>query len=116
MSASTSSRARLFHIRDEIEGVAVTVRGLSFERYQLSYVHRRAIERAAQIVSEAAKALPRDLLAKYDEAPWASIIGIGNVLRHEYQRLDDRRIWELATVHLPALEPVIRRMIAELDD
>ena len=115
MAASTSSRAWLFHIRDEIEGVAVTVRGLSFERYQLSYIHRRAIERAAQIISEAAKAVPRDMLAKYDEAPWASIIGIGNVLRHEYQRLDDRRIW-VATVHLPALEPIIRRMIAELDD
>jgi uncharacterized protein with HEPN domain len=116
MAASTSSRALLFHIRDEIEGVAITVKGLSFERYQLSYIHRRATERAAQIISEAAKALPPDMLAKYDEAPWASIIEIGNVLRHEYQRLDDRRIWEVATVHLPALEPIIRRMIAELDD
>jgi hypothetical protein len=27
MAASTSSRARLFHICDEIEGVAITVRG-----------------------------------------------------------------------------------------
>jgi uncharacterized protein with HEPN domain len=116
MPASTSSRALLFYIRDEIEGVAITMRGLSFERYQLSYLHRRAVERAAQIISGAAKALPADLLAKYDEAPWASIIGIGAVLRHEYQRLDDRRIWEVATIHLPALEPIIRRMIAELDD
>jgi uncharacterized protein with HEPN domain len=36
-------------------------------------------------------------------------------LRHEYQRLDDRRLWEIATIHLPALEPVVRRMIAEFD-
>ncbi len=115
MAASKSPRARLLHIRDEIEGVATTIKGLSFEQYQASYIHRRAIERAAQIISEAAKALPRDYLARYSEALWISIIGIGNVLRHEYQRLDDRQLWEIATIHLPALEPVVRRMIAELE-
>jgi uncharacterized protein with HEPN domain len=47
--------------------------------------------------------------------PWTSIIGIGNILRHEYQRLDDAQLWEIATVHLPALEPVIERMLAEFD-
>jgi len=59
MAASKSPRARLLHIRDEIEGVANIVRGLSFVQYQASYLHRRAVERAVQIVSEAAKALPR---------------------------------------------------------
>jgi uncharacterized protein with HEPN domain len=116
MAASTSPRARLFHIRDEIEGVAAAIKGLTFDEYQDSYLHRRTIERAAQIISEPARALPRDLLARYDDAPWASIIGIGNVLRHEYQRLDDQRMWEIAAVHLPALGPVVQRMIAELND
>jgi uncharacterized protein with HEPN domain len=94
MAASKSPRARLLHIRDEIEDVAAIVSGLSFEQYLASYIYRRAIERAAQIISEAAKALPRDYLARYSEAPWTSIIGIGNVLRHEYQRLDDRLLWK----------------------
>ncbi|MFH0295625.1 HepT-like ribonuclease domain-containing protein [Bradyrhizobium sp. 31Argb] len=116
MAASKSPRARLLHICDEIEGVAAIAAELSFEEYQASYIHRRAIERAAQIVSEAAKALPNDLLARHSDAPWSSIIGIGNILRHEYQRLDDKQLWEIATVHLPALEPIVRRMLAELED
>lgn len=116
MAASKSPGARLLHIRDEIEGVAPIAAELSFEEYQASYLHRRAIERAAQIVSEAAKALPKDLLARHSDAPWSSIIGIGNILRHEYQRLDDKQLWEIATVHLPALEPLVRRMLAELED
>src|SRR6266576_6676173 len=101
MVASKSPRARLLHIRDEFESVAMIVRGLSFVQYQDSYLHRRAVERAVQIVSEAAKALPPDYLAKYPNAPWTSIVGIGNILRHEYQRLDDKQLWEIATVHLP---------------
>ncbi|MET4391689.1 uncharacterized protein with HEPN domain [Bradyrhizobium sp. F1.4.3] len=115
MAASRSPRARLLHIRDEIDGVAAAVKGLTFEQYRTSYLHRRTVERAAQIISEAVKALPRDLLARYGDVPWASIIGIGNLLRHEYQRLDDFQLWEIATVHLPELEPVIKRMIEELD-
>jgi uncharacterized protein with HEPN domain len=101
----------LLHIRDEIEGVAMIVRGLSFMH---SYMHRRAVERAVQIVSEAAKALPQDYLAKYPKAPWTSIVGIGNILRHEYQRLDDKLLWEIATVHLPQLQPVVAQMLTEL--
>ena len=116
MAASKSPRARLLHIRDEIEGVATTIEGLSFETYRISYIHRRAVERAVQIISEAVKALSPGLLSEHGEAPWASIVGIGNVLRHEYQRLDDRRMWEIATIHLPALDPIVRRMIAEVGD
>lgn len=115
MAASRIPRARLLHIRDEIEGVAAAIKGLTFEQYRASYLHRRTVERAAQIVSEAAKALPRDFLVRYSDVPWTSIIGIGNILRHEYQRLDDAQLWEIATVHLPALEPVVKLMIAELD-
>jgi uncharacterized protein with HEPN domain len=114
--ASKSPRARLFHIRDEIEGVGRTIRGLSFAQYQNSYMHRRAVERTAQIVSEAARALPPDMRARYADVPWPSIIGIGNILRHEYQRLDDKQLWEIATVHMPKLEPVVARMLAELED
>ncbi|MBR0966655.1 hypothetical protein JQ554_21030 [Bradyrhizobium diazoefficiens] len=51
----------MLHIRDEIEGVAAAIKGLTFEQYRESYLHRRTVERAAQIVSEAAKALPPDL-------------------------------------------------------
>jgi uncharacterized protein with HEPN domain len=114
MAASKSPRARLLHIRDEIEGVALIVGDLSFAEYQGSYLHRRAVERAVQIVSEAAKALPRDYLAQYPDAPWNSIVGIGNILRQEYQHLDDKQLWEIATVHFPKLQPIVAQMLAEL--
>jgi uncharacterized protein with HEPN domain len=114
MAASKSPRARLLHIRDEIKGVATIVHGISFAQYQGSYMHRRTVERAVQIVSEAAKALPPDFLAKYPDAPWSAIIGIGNILRHEYQRLDDKQLWEIATIHLPNLEPIVAQMLIDL--
>ena len=113
MAASKSPQLRLLHIRDEIDGVSAAVKDVSFSEYQKSYMLRRAAERAVQIISEAAKALPSELLARYPDAPWSAIVGIGNVLRHEYQTIDDKRLWDILMVHLPQLRPVIVRMIAE---
>jgi uncharacterized protein with HEPN domain len=105
----------LLHIRDEIDGMTAALQNVSFEAYRESYTLRRAAERAVQIVSEAAKSLPTEMLARHSEAPWSAIIAIGNILRHEYQRVDDRRLWEIVTVHLPQLRPVIMAMIAEVE-
>jgi uncharacterized protein with HEPN domain len=35
-------------------------------------------------------------------------------LRHEYQHLDDNQLWEIATVHLPKLQPIVAQMLTEL--
>jgi uncharacterized protein with HEPN domain len=95
MAASNSPR--LLHMRDEIESLSRELAGLSFETYRESYGLRRITERAIQIVSEAARALPDELRARYPDAPWVDIIGIGNPLRHEYHRIDDKVLWETAT-------------------
>ena len=116
MAASKSPQLRLLHIRDEIDGMASALQNVTFADYQESYTLRRAAERAVQIVSEAAKSLSPEMLARHSKAPWNAIIGIGNILRHEYQRIDDRRLWEIVTVHLPELRPVIMAMIEELKD
>jgi uncharacterized protein with HEPN domain len=115
VAASRSPRLRLLHIRDEIDGLAAALHGVNFTEYQKSYPLRRAAERAVQIISEAAKALPTQMLARYPASPWSAIIGIGNILRHEYQRIEDRRIWEIVTVYLPQLRPVIMAMLADLE-
>ena len=113
MAASKNPRARLLHIRDEIDGATAAVAGVTFESYRKNYLQRRAIERALQIISEAARALPPELLDRHAGAPWAKIIALGNVLRHEYQQISDVQIWEVVTVHLPALRPVVLAMLDE---
>jgi len=115
MAASKSPRLRLLHMRDEIESLSNELAGLAFETYRESYGLRRTTERAIQIISEAARALPEDLRARYPSAPWADIIAIGNPLRHEYHRIDDKVLWETATVDLSKLQPIILQMLAEFE-
>jgi uncharacterized protein with HEPN domain len=116
MAPTQSPHLRLLHIRDEIDGVSAALKSVSFDDYRKSYALRRVSERALQIISEAAKALPSDLTGKYPTAPWNAIIGIGNILRHEYQHIDDRRLWDIVTVHLPLLRDVVLQMLADLGE
>jgi uncharacterized protein with HEPN domain len=37
--------------------------------------------------------------------------GIGNLLRHEYEVVDHRAIWQTLTVSLPRLSPVITALL-----
>lgn len=113
MAASKSPRLRLLHMRDEIESLSKEVAGVSFETYRESYSLRRTTERAIQIISEAARALPEDLRGRYPEGPWDEIVAVGNRLRHEYHRVDDKVLWETATADLPILRPVVLRMLGE---
>ena len=113
MAASKSPRLRLLHMRDEIESLSQELAGLTFDTYRESYGLRRITGLAIQIVSEAARALPEELRARYPDAPSAEIIAIGNPLRHEYHRIDDKVLWETATIDLQKLQPIVQCMIAE---
>jgi uncharacterized protein with HEPN domain len=111
MAASSNPRARLEHILFHIRGVEDTIAGINFETFTNVYHMERTVERAIQIISEAVKSLPPERLEAYPEVEWHKIIGIGNHLRHEYHRISPRVMWEIATVHLTELKPVIERML-----
>ena len=115
MAATKNPLGRLGHMRDEIEGITVVLRDANRDAFVENYLLRRAAERALQIISEAAKALPKELTDRYPEIDWRGVRGLGDVLRHDYERVDADTLWEILTEKLPELAPVIVRMIDDLD-
>ena len=113
MAASKNPLARLAHIRDEIEQLAVALDGIEFDVFSGSYVLRRMTEHAILIISEAVKSLPSATTEPRPGIDWRAIRNIGNVLRHDYFEVDVRVLWKVATEHLRELKPVIDRMIEE---
>ena len=115
MDSAKSPQVRLRHILDQIDGILVATKGREFPDVDGNFLYERAVERAVQIISEAAKELPADLRGRYPDVHWDPIIRIGNLLRHEYYRIRSRDMWEIVTVHLPLLRPVILRMLQDLE-
>ena len=115
MASAKLPQVRLQHILEQIDGIVAATRGMTFAQVNGNYLYERAVERAVQIISEASKEIPVELRQRYPDIHWQPIIGIGNLLRHEYYRIKSRDMWEIATVHLPALRPVIVQMLADLN-
>ena len=115
MAATKNPRARLEHILFHIKGIGNTVGGIDFDTFTSVYHMERTVERAIEVISEAVRALPPEFVAKYPHIEWQKIVGIGNLLRHEYYRVDPATMWDIATIRLPELEPVIVAMLKDLE-
>lgn len=76
---------------------------------------RFACERAVEIVSEASRHIPDELKQHFLHISWQAVASIGNKLRHEYNRLDDRIIYEVITRHFPVLEEAVKQMLSMLN-
>ncbi|MDE5760169.1 HepT-like ribonuclease domain-containing protein [Bacteroides sp.] len=67
-----------------------------------------------QTIGEAIKNIDNltnhQLLADYDNIPWKSIIGLRNIISHEYLSIDPTEIFRIVKIHLPKLLPVILRI------
>lgn len=110
-----SLRIRLEDIVENIDGATELTAGLSFAEYKGNFGVRKAIERCVEIVSEASRHIPDDIKETYPNAYWPEIRAIGNLLRHQYQRVDDLVMWRIATKYFPELKIEVMAILAELD-
>lgn len=107
-----SARLRLHDMIESIEVIEDMTRDLEFEDYRRSLPIRFATERAVEIISEASRALPAALKGQHPHIRWADIAGIGNILRHEYQRVDPLVMWRTIRDELPGLKAALTALLA----
>ena len=97
-------------ILEMIALIEATVSGETREAIERNHILRLGIRRAIEIISEASKHIPGELLEQAPEIPWPSIRGMGNILRHEYHRIADDVIWSVVNHDLPLLKQAILTM------
>ena len=85
--------------------------GMDFEAFRSNPMAVAAVERQLQIISEAAIRLGDEAERQCPEVPWRDIRGIGNQLRHAYERIDLNTIWNTVSDDLPALKVAVERVL-----
>jgi uncharacterized protein with HEPN domain len=103
----------LVDIVEAIERIRAKTEGVSLAAFEADWERRWLVERGAEIVSEASRRLPTDLKDRHPEIPWKRIAGIGNVLRHDYDVVSPRILWNVARSDLAPLEAVCRVELAQ---
>lgn len=84
-----------------------------FERYEplVSHVVLKLMH-----VGEAASGLDQSTRERAPEVPWGEIIGMRNILVHEYDSVDIDVVWEVVQNDLPSLKEKIRTLLRRLQD
>jgi uncharacterized protein with HEPN domain len=99
---------RLADMIEAIERIRQVLDGISLEAFERSWEKRWLVERGIEVISEASRHLAADIKARRAEIPWSKVAGIGNILRHAYDRVAPDVLWKLTQDDLPALERVCR--------
>jgi uncharacterized protein with HEPN domain len=85
--------------------------GMDFEAFRTDAKTIAAVERKLQVISEAAVRLGDDAEQFCPGLPWPNIRGIGNWLRHQYDRVEVDTVWKTVSDDLPALKTFVQQAL-----
>lgn len=102
--------AALGQMRQALAWIAADVDGFDLARFIGDRRTRQLVERNLEILSEASRRLPEDLKVGEPGIDWTGLASLGNVLRHEYQRVDPVLLWALLSDELEPLVSALKRM------
>jgi uncharacterized protein with HEPN domain len=111
------SDRRAQRLRDVIlncEKILRHTAGMDFDRYLADDKTIDAVERCLARISEACYKLGPAIEPLAPEVPWRGARGIGNILRHDYDQIDHRIIWETIQRDIPALLAGARYVLNQL--
>jgi uncharacterized protein with HEPN domain len=95
-------------IRDSIEAIKIYTGGLTKEEFFNSTEKQDAVYRRLAVIGEAANRLPDEFRNQYPQVPWHKIVGMRNVLIHEYDSIDLERVWETIQKDIAKLEDYLK--------
>ena len=81
-------RVYLAHMRDHAVEAIEFASGRAPKKSERHILVARAIERALELVGEAANRVDAESTSVYPAIPWRGLIGLRNVIVHGYDRVD----------------------------
>jgi uncharacterized protein with HEPN domain len=85
-----------------------------FHEFTEEWMARDAVARNFELIGEAVRRLPKDLLALAPEVEWEKFLALRKILLHAYFQLDDAILWDAAVNKLPGLLSAAERLLRSL--
>jgi len=98
-------------ILDAIEWIEQFTSGLDLDGFRHDPKTVAAVERKLLIISEAAIRLGGVAEERCPGMPWRNIRGLGNWLRHQYDRIDLETVWKTLMDDLSPLKSAVLRVL-----
>jgi len=99
----------LIEIRDAREFTA----GLTRKQFINDRMRRKSVAYSIQTIGEIARRLSAEFKDAHPEVPWGSVIGMRNVIVHEYDVVNYVTVWSVVQRRLPELEAQLDPLLDE---
>ena len=87
----------------------------TLEDFRTDKMLQDAVIRCVEVVGEAARLVSEQTRARAPRIPWTLIIGMRNVLAHEYGTVDLDNVYRVVKEHMPELLAEIAPLISALE-
>ena len=112
MKPESRDKAYLWDMLQAADEVREICRGFTIETIGGDRRTLLALERLMELIGEAARRVSDEFQRAHPEIAWRKIIGLRNVLAHEYGRIDHRRLFLAATEDTVALSHILGALLA----
>jgi uncharacterized protein with HEPN domain len=110
---SEIEREALEDIRDNIARAMRFVAGFDLDGFLGDAKTFYGATRCLEIISEASRRLTPAFKARFPGIPWKDVAGSGNIYRHDYENVQELRVWKTIHEALPALRAVVDATLQE---
>ena len=94
-------------VLDAAEKAQEFVSGMGFTDFLADDRTKFAVIRCLEIIGEATRQTPADVLNRYPDVSWREVVGMRNHLAHNFRNIDMAVVWEVLHRDLPHLLSVL---------
>jgi len=103
----------LWDMLDAAKAITGFVESRTYADYERDRMLRGAVERHIEIIGEAARRVPEEFREAHPQIPWRKIVGMRNVLAHDYGEIHHDKMWVLSTEAVPALVEELESLVPD---
>ncbi|HXJ92168.1 MAG TPA: DUF86 domain-containing protein [Terriglobia bacterium] len=98
-------------ILESIRRIHEYTRGLSLDGLKKDLRTLDAVVRNLEVIGEAARNIPDQVRIAHSAVDWKNVIGLRNILAHEYFGIDADIIWDIIQNKLAGLRESVQRIL-----
>ena len=107
-----SDKLLLEDIMEAIENINLYTADFSQEQFLSDQKTKDAVVRNFEIIGEAANKISEDFSKKNLSIDWKGVIGLRNVLIHDYFGIDYNIVWNITKIFLPDFKSKLKSIIS----
>ena len=103
MPINEEDLALLYDIYECCVNITKVTKSITYYQYENDFIFKSTIERQLEIIGQASKKISAETQEKLPNIPWKKMIGLRNILAHDYGKILNDKIWLTSQQSIPEL-------------